>query len=195
MGRNIVLLSDGTGNSAAKVWRTNVWRTFEGAGPFRKRSSRFLRRRRRYFDIQAVGDPWRCVRLRPETECRRHLQICVPQLQGRKRRALRLRLQPRRIYDPRRHRPDSQSRPCVCLRTKSELDPKPPRGLSASTAAERYHTMLPLASGGTGIRRPFANYPLSQSSTTSATIDVVKATSASWVCGIRWPPMACRWTR
>src|SRR5262245_39274787 len=29
MGRNIVLLSDGTGNSAAKVWRTNVRRTFE----------------------------------------------------------------------------------------------------------------------------------------------------------------------
>ena len=28
MSRNIVLLSDGTGNSAAKVWRTNVWRTF-----------------------------------------------------------------------------------------------------------------------------------------------------------------------
>jgi uncharacterized protein (DUF2235 family) len=29
MSRKIVLLSDGTGNSAAKVWRTNVWRTFE----------------------------------------------------------------------------------------------------------------------------------------------------------------------
>jgi uncharacterized protein (DUF2235 family) len=29
MGKNIILLSDGTGNSAAKVWRTNVWRTFE----------------------------------------------------------------------------------------------------------------------------------------------------------------------
>ena len=29
MGRKIVLLSDGTGNSSAKVWRTNVWRTFE----------------------------------------------------------------------------------------------------------------------------------------------------------------------
>ena len=29
MSRNIVLLSDGTGNSAAKVWRTNVRRTFE----------------------------------------------------------------------------------------------------------------------------------------------------------------------
>jgi uncharacterized protein (DUF2235 family) len=29
MSRNVVLLSDGTGNSSAKVWRTNVWRTFE----------------------------------------------------------------------------------------------------------------------------------------------------------------------
>ncbi len=29
MGTRIILLSDGTGNSAAKVWRTNVWRVFE----------------------------------------------------------------------------------------------------------------------------------------------------------------------
>jgi hypothetical protein len=29
MARNIILLSDGTGNSSAKVWRTSVWRTFE----------------------------------------------------------------------------------------------------------------------------------------------------------------------
>jgi uncharacterized protein (DUF2235 family) len=29
MGTRIVLLSDGTGNSAGKVWRTNVWRIFE----------------------------------------------------------------------------------------------------------------------------------------------------------------------
>ena len=29
MSRRIVLLSDGTGNSSAKVWRTNVWRMFE----------------------------------------------------------------------------------------------------------------------------------------------------------------------
>ncbi len=29
MSRKIVLLSDGTGNSSAKVWRTNVWRVFE----------------------------------------------------------------------------------------------------------------------------------------------------------------------
>jgi hypothetical protein len=29
MGCKIILLSDGTGNSSAKVWRTNVWRIFE----------------------------------------------------------------------------------------------------------------------------------------------------------------------
>jgi len=29
MFKRIIVLSDGTGNSAAKVWRTNVWRTFE----------------------------------------------------------------------------------------------------------------------------------------------------------------------
>jgi uncharacterized protein (DUF2235 family) len=29
VSRKIVLLSDGTGNSAAQVWRTNVWRVFE----------------------------------------------------------------------------------------------------------------------------------------------------------------------
>jgi uncharacterized protein (DUF2235 family) len=29
MPERIVVLSDGTGNSSAKVWRTNVWRTFE----------------------------------------------------------------------------------------------------------------------------------------------------------------------
>jgi uncharacterized protein (DUF2235 family) len=30
MGKRIIFFSDGTGNAAAKVWRTNVWRTFEG---------------------------------------------------------------------------------------------------------------------------------------------------------------------
>jgi uncharacterized protein (DUF2235 family) len=29
LGKKIILLSDGTGNSSAKVWRTNVWRVFE----------------------------------------------------------------------------------------------------------------------------------------------------------------------
>ena len=29
MARNIILLSDGTGNAASSVWHTNVWRTFK----------------------------------------------------------------------------------------------------------------------------------------------------------------------
>src|SRR5215472_13437132 len=29
MGKRVILLSDGTGNAASKVWRTNVWRVFE----------------------------------------------------------------------------------------------------------------------------------------------------------------------
>jgi uncharacterized protein (DUF2235 family) len=27
--KNVILLSDGTGNAASKVWRTNVWRFFQ----------------------------------------------------------------------------------------------------------------------------------------------------------------------
>ena len=33
MSRKIILLSDGTGNSSAKIWRTNVWRICRGARP------------------------------------------------------------------------------------------------------------------------------------------------------------------
>ena len=29
MVRNIIVLSDGTGNSSAKLFKTNVWRTYE----------------------------------------------------------------------------------------------------------------------------------------------------------------------
>ncbi len=29
MGKNIILLSDGTGNSAGKLFKTNVWRLFQ----------------------------------------------------------------------------------------------------------------------------------------------------------------------
>src|SRR3954453_68965 len=29
MSTRIILLSDGTGNAASRVWRTNVWRIFE----------------------------------------------------------------------------------------------------------------------------------------------------------------------
>ena len=34
MTRKIILLSDGTGNSSATIWRTNVWRVFESIDLF-----------------------------------------------------------------------------------------------------------------------------------------------------------------
>lgn len=33
MGKNIIALSDGTGNAASSIWRTNVWRTFQALDP------------------------------------------------------------------------------------------------------------------------------------------------------------------
>ena len=40
--KRIILLSDGTGNSAGKVWRTNVWRVFEFARPDEPGADRVL---------------------------------------------------------------------------------------------------------------------------------------------------------
>ena len=61
MAKNIVLLSDGTGNSAGKLFRTNVWRLYQAldlsrpeAGG-RARADRVLRRRRRLILLHADG--------------------------------------------------------------------------------------------------------------------------------------------
>ncbi len=87
MGRNIVLLSDGTGNSAAKVWRTNVWRTFEALDLSGNDQVAF------YDDGIGTSTfkPWAILGAFGgfvQTEYHRHLQICPPQLQGRKRQPL-----------------------------------------------------------------------------------------------------------
>ena len=100
MGRKIILLSDGTGNSAAKVWRTNVWRTFEaldlagsdqvafyddGVGtssfkPLAILGGAFGFGLKRNVIVQAVGDSRRCLRLRIEAQRHRYLQVRLPQL-------------------------------------------------------------------------------------------------------------------
>ena len=77
--KRIILLSDGTGNSAGKVWRTNVWRIFE-ALDLTSSTDRVLRRWRRHLVVQAVRDAGRRVRLRPEAQRARHLQVRLPQL-------------------------------------------------------------------------------------------------------------------
>src|SRR5262249_54213336 len=67
--KRIALLSDGTGNAAAKVWRTNGWRTFEGIDLLGSDQIGF------YDD--GVGG----IRLWSQAQCSRHLQVSVPQLQ------------------------------------------------------------------------------------------------------------------
>ena len=100
----IVLFSDGTGNSSAKLFKTNVWRMYEAVdlgppAPDRAPADRLLRRRRRHVVVQAAGRARRRVRLGPEAERPRHLQVRLPQLRA-GRRHLRLRLQPRRVHHP-----------------------------------------------------------------------------------------------
>ena len=70
--KRIILLSDGTGNSAGKVWRTNVWRTFESLDLTSSQQIAF------YDDgvgtsSQTRRDPGRRLRLRPEADV---LDIC-----------------------------------------------------------------------------------------------------------------------
>ena len=49
--KRIILLSDGTGNSAGKVWRTNVWRVFESLD-----LTRFDARRRKELGIAHIPE-------------------------------------------------------------------------------------------------------------------------------------------
>ena len=134
MSRNIVLLSDGTGNSAAKVWRTNVWRTFEaldlsgddqvafyddGVGTSSFKPLAILGGafgfglKRNVIDIYKFA----CRNYRDQDD--RHL---------------RLRIQPWRLHDPRRHRPDPQSGPGVGSE-RSGTRQKGPRRLPPISAA------------------------------------------------------------
>ena len=43
MNKNIILLSDGTGNGAAKRNKTNVWRLYDALDTASRRPDRFLR--------------------------------------------------------------------------------------------------------------------------------------------------------
>ena len=102
MSRKIILLSDGTGNSAAKVWRTNVWRTFEALDLSGSDQVAF------YDDgvgtssfkpLAILGGAFGFGLKRNVIDT---LQIRLPQLSRRGRSNLRLWLQPRRLHDPRR---------------------------------------------------------------------------------------------
>ena len=99
MGRKIILLSDGTGNSSAKVWRTNVWRVFESLDLSGSSQVAFYDDGVGTSSFKPGGDSRRRVRFWPETQRHRSLQIRLSQLAQRRRRNLRLRFQPRRLHD------------------------------------------------------------------------------------------------
>ena len=190
MGRNIVLLSDGTGNSAAKVWRTNVWRTFEaldlsgndqvafyddGVGtstfkPWAILGGAFgFGLKRNVIDIYKFA----CRNYKDESDNLYGF--------GFSRGAFTIRVVIGLILNQGLVSADNESR----ARQEGH------RGLPAIPQPSATIPCCPgIPRTGTG---PFATSS-SRSSTTSATI-ARSSTSASSGCGIRWPPMACRWTR
>ena len=100
--KSIILFSDGTGNSSAKLFKTNVWRMYEAVdlGP----SAEGKRDQISYYD-DGVGTSsfkpltllGRRVRLGAAAKRAGYLPLRLPQLPGR-RRHLRLRVQPRRVH-------------------------------------------------------------------------------------------------
>ena len=127
MAKSIILFSDGTGNSSAKLFKTNVWRMYEAVdlGPSSRRQARsdlVLRRRRRHVVVQAADAAGRRLRLGSAAQRSRHLSLRLPQLPER-RRHLRLRVQPRRVHDTPRRRADrvGGTRPST---SEAELDRK-----------------------------------------------------------------------
>ena len=187
MSRNIVLLSDGTGNSSAKVWRTNVWRTFEaldlsgsdqvafyddGVGtssfkPWAILGGAFgFGLKRNVIDIYKFA----CRNYRDDGD--RLFGF------GFSRGAFTIRVVGGLIL----------SQGMVTAANEAELDRKAHAAYRAYRR-ERYHTVL-------GYEKYCA-----RSATGSSAINMTRRKtgrcrrSISSVCGTRWPPMARRWTR
>ena len=187
MSRNIILLSDGTGNSAAKVWRTNVWRTFEALDLSGNDQVAF------YDDGVGTSTfkPWailggafgfglkRNVIDIYKFACRNY-QSDSDSIYGFgfSRGAFTIRVVIGLILN----------QGLVSADNEAELDKK---AIAAyrKYRSERYHTLWPWHP-----ENWFRATRYCRSSTTSATI-VRSSTSASSGCGTRWPLTVCRWTR
>ena len=107
--RNIVLLSDGTGNSAAKLHKTNVWWLYQALDLGARRPDRDLRRRRRYVGVPPAAVARRRHRLGPVAQRARSLRVPVPALPS-GRSHLCLRVQPGRLHRAHPCRPGLQMR-------------------------------------------------------------------------------------
>ena|SRR5436190_12596917 len=76
--RNLIVLSDGMGNSAATPFKTNVWRLYQ-ALQLTDGSQVAVWRRRRHFEREILTRPW--ARPRDRGNCAQPLQVSVPESQ------------------------------------------------------------------------------------------------------------------
>jgi uncharacterized protein (DUF2235 family) len=84
-GKAIVLFSDGTGNSSAKLFKTNVWRMYEAvdlgpAAPGKRLQISYYDDGGRHVIVRAAGRARRRVRLGTQAQRARHLPLRLPQL-------------------------------------------------------------------------------------------------------------------
>ena len=107
--RNIVLLSDGTGNSSAKLMKTNVWRMYEAVDLTKGDQLALYDNGVGTSSFKPLAMLGGAPGLGPEAQRPHALHVCVRQLSAR-RPHLRVRLQPRRVHHPGAHRASSPTR-------------------------------------------------------------------------------------
>ena len=96
MSKNIVLLSDGTGNSAAKPFKTNVWRLYQALGYGSRRQNPGVRRQIVYYDNGVGTENFKPLALLGGafglgvwSERAGSLHVRLPQLSGRRPKSMR----------------------------------------------------------------------------------------------------------
>jgi hypothetical protein len=112
MSKNIILLSDGTGNSSAKIFKTNVWRLFQILDlhdPTKQVA---------FYDDGVGTSSFKAFAILGgvfgfglKAQRDRYLQFLLPELPAWRSHLL-FRLQSRRLHDPYRGRDDRASRAC-----------------------------------------------------------------------------------
>ena len=138
-GKSIILFSDGTGNSSAKLFKTNVWRMYEAVdlGP----PAEGKRDQIAYYDdgvgtssfkpLAVLGGAFGWGLKRNVLDIYR---LRLPQLPGR-RRHLRLWIQPRRVHRAARRGADRVAR-TGALGRRSRARSEEPRGATARSARD-----------------------------------------------------------
>ena len=79
MAKTLIVLSDGTGNSAAKLFKTNVWKLYQ-ALDLTPSSDQIALYDSGDLALHAVGAVDRGLRFRPEAQCHQDVRFFVAPL-------------------------------------------------------------------------------------------------------------------